>query len=160
MMDAKNKPVVLGVDDSPASAYAIEWAFAEAEQRDADLLAVRMFAEPTAATPHMLPMAYDPERVKAEEEQVLSQALSDCQERFPKVPLREEVISGRAGRTLVRLSELAQLLVVGARGRFKGLLLGSVSQQVLHHSACPVLIVPRAHHSVDEMPDRGRPAAA
>jgi nucleotide-binding universal stress UspA family protein len=142
-------PVVLGVDDSPAATRAIEEAFFEASQRDTELLAVRTWTRPIATAPvTMPPLPHDFDQVKAEEQRLLSKVLSSYHERFPGVPLREEVIEGRPARILVRLTELAQLLVVGTRGHggFKGLLLGSVSQQVLHHAECPVLIVPRAHH--------------
>lgn len=92
-------PVVLGVDDSPDSKRAIEEAFAEAELRDADLLAVRVWTQPVATTPvNMLPLAHEPELAKVEEQQVLATALSECRERYPKVRLREEVIAGRAAR--------------------------------------------------------------
>ncbi len=45
---------------------------------------------------------------------------------------------------LIDLSRKAQLIVVGTRGAggFAGLLLGAVSQQLLHHADCPVLIIP------------------
>jgi nucleotide-binding universal stress UspA family protein len=43
----------------------------------------------------------------------------------------------------MRASEHAELLVLGARvlGGFRGLLLGSVSQQCLHHSRVPISVV-------------------
>jgi nucleotide-binding universal stress UspA family protein len=46
-------------------------------------------------------------------------------------------------RALIDASQEGELVVVGSRGLggFKGLLLGSVAQQVAHHSACPVVIV-------------------
>lgn len=136
-------PVLLGADDSPAASPAIEAAFTEAEQRGVELLAVRVWNRPTA-TLSMMPLPHDPDRAAADEQQVLTHALADCRQGHPKVQVREDVVAGRTGRTLVRLSELAQLVVVGARGRggFTGLLLGSVSQQLLHHAACPVLVVP------------------
>jgi nucleotide-binding universal stress UspA family protein len=60
------------------------------------------------------------------------------------VEVERVVVEGPAGGALVEASRGAELLVVGSRGRggFKGLLLGSVSQQCAHHAECPVVIVP------------------
>ncbi|WP_230687296.1 universal stress protein [Catellatospora vulcania] len=136
-------PVVLGVDGSPGSASAVRQAFLEARQRDAELLAVRVWHDAATTLSYSVPALYDADAARAAEQHELDAALDGEQKRCPDVRVRTQLVSGRTGRELVRLSEQAQLMVVGARGRggFTGLLLGSVSQQLLHHAACPVLMV-------------------
>jgi nucleotide-binding universal stress UspA family protein len=138
-------PVVLGVDGTPGSAAAVEAAFVEAGQRGAELLAVRAWRDAATTIGYSMPALYDPHAAEKAEWDALEQALDAPRQRHPGVRVRTEVVSGRTGRELVRRSEQAQLVVVGARGRggFAGLLLGSVSQQLLHHADCPVLVVRR-----------------
>ncbi|WP_199807019.1 MULTISPECIES: universal stress protein [unclassified Streptomyces] len=140
-------PVVLGVDGSPAGRRAVDFAFAEAAVRDAPLVALHcwtawsgtMPASQEAATPYANPS----EALAEEAERVLSKALAGPQERHPGVTVRPRVVHGGTRETLIEASRSAQLVVVGTRGRggFAGLLLGSVSQAVLHHAHCPVAVV-------------------
>jgi nucleotide-binding universal stress UspA family protein len=69
--------------------------------------------------------------------------------------IERDVVCDRPVRALLDASEEADLLVLGARGvgGFKALLLGSVSQQCLHHATCPVAIV---RGDVAELPERTR----
>jgi len=62
----------------------------------------------------------------------------------PGVPIDLVTVCNLPARALLEQGAGADLLVVGARGLggFRGLLLGSVSQQVVHHATCPVVIVP------------------
>jgi nucleotide-binding universal stress UspA family protein len=137
-------PVIVGVEGSPESSNAVEAAFREAELRRADLLAVHTWTSPAGAGPgDMLPLVYDFDATQADEERLSAEVLAG--HGSSGVNVRQHTVRGRPARVLVRLSENAQLIVVGSRGRggFTGLLLGSTSQQVLHHSRCPVMIVPR-----------------
>lgn len=138
-------PVVAGVDGSPRSASALDCAFQEADYRKVDLIAVHTWTRPVSTGPgDMLLPVYDLDAVQADEQAVLGEALAGRADRYPDVNVRQQVVHGHAAKTLIGHSSEAQLVVVGSRGRggFTGLLLGSVSQQVLHHAACPILIVP------------------
>ncbi|GAA1405816.1 universal stress protein [Catellatospora coxensis] len=139
-------PVVVGADGSPDSAPTVEAAFAQAEMRKTELTAVHTW---TRASGHAHGEHHDHKHdsatVAEEEGHQLEEALAEQRKNHPDVLVREHLLRGKPAKVLVDLSKQAQLVVVGAHGRggFTGLLLGSVSHQVLHHAHCPVLVVPR-----------------
>jgi nucleotide-binding universal stress UspA family protein len=81
--------------------------------------------------------------VQAEEERFLAETLAGWADKYPDVAVRRVVVDSQPARALLEYAEHAQLVVVGARGRggFTGLLLGSTSQQLVHHAPCPLLVV-------------------
>ncbi len=143
-------PVVVGVDGTPASEAAIEFAFAEAAARDTDLVAVHTWTDllvETAFAGGAAALDFSPLAEQAAE--VLGERLAGWCEQYPDVPVTRHVSRERATRALLRHAEGAALVVVGTRGRggFRGLLLGSTSQALLHHARCPVAIVGATHHT-------------
>lgn len=140
-------PVVLGVDGSAAGRRAVDFAFAEAALRKAPLVALHSWTTWNAPMPApqdaSTPYANPPGALAEEEELLLSQALAGARERYPDVVVEHRTERGGAREALIEASRSARLVVVGARGRggFTGLLLGSVSQALLHHAHCPVAVV-------------------
>lgn len=61
----------------------------------------------------------------------------------PSVEVEAVAVAGQPADVLLEQSAGAALIVVGRRGLggFKTLLLGSVSQQVVHYASCPVVVV-------------------
>ncbi|MQA79639.1 MAG: universal stress protein [Streptosporangiales bacterium] len=136
--------VVVGVDGSPESHLAISVAFEDASRRGVGLTAVHGWTTPASlGTGAMLPLVFDPELVGQEESRMLAELLAGWCEKYPDVDVERRVRYTKPGKLLVEESRGACLVVVGSRGRggFRGLLLGSVSQAVLHHAQCPVEIV-------------------
>ncbi|MDG4838215.1 universal stress protein [Micromonospora sp. WMMD967] len=135
-------PVLVGVDGSALSTEALGVAFEEAALRDTGLVVVHAWNIPVPPSA-LLPVADSFEALAGEEERVLAEALAGWSERYPDVPVRRHIAYGAPARILVEESSRAQLTVVGARGRgvFTGMLLGSVSHAVLHHSHSPLMIV-------------------
>ncbi|MFD3411283.1 universal stress protein [Streptomyces cyaneofuscatus] len=140
-------PVVLGVDGSAVGEPAVDFAFAEAALRKAPLLALHAWT--TWSTPAPAPYGASAPYADAsgvltgEKESLLSEALAGHREKYPDVVVEQQAVHGRPREALIEASRSAQLVVVGARGRggFTGLLLGSVSQALLHHAHCPVTVV-------------------
>ena len=140
------KFIAVGVDGSEVSNRAVGFAFEEASLRGVPLAVVHAWRFPVSAEPgDMLPLVYDQEELAADEERLAAEATMGWSERYPDVEVIRRLHRGHPAKALVEESDRAELVVVGARGRggFTGLLLGSVSQAVLHHSHCPVAIV---HH--------------
>jgi nucleotide-binding universal stress UspA family protein len=142
-------PVVVGVDGSPTSDAAIALAFEEAAARQASLVGAHFWTGPVSSGPgDMLPLVYDYDDVEADEVRLLAESLAGWRERYPGVPVVRHVVRGQPAQGLLDESAKAQLVVVGARGRggLAGLLLGSVSQALIHHARCPVAIARTSRH--------------
>ncbi|MEU0005593.1 universal stress protein [Streptomyces sp. NPDC006314] len=140
-------PLLLAVDGSPAGEPAVEFAFAEAALRGADLVALHVWntwSEPASEGPvDPLNVVADAERLREQEQRALDETLSPWQRSRPLVSVERRLVHSRIRPALIEASRDAQLVVVGTRGRggFKGLVLGSVSQALLHHAHCPVAVV-------------------
>ncbi|MEV1286495.1 universal stress protein [Micromonospora sp. NPDC049679] len=132
--------IVVGVDGSPCSLLALGYAIEQATERDVHLHVIRTWTPPP---PQYTPLTYDPAKISAAERDALDDLLRNWRDKYPQVQVTAEVVADSPSRVLVNASRNAQLVVVGSRGRggFRGLLLGSVSQQLLHHSHCPVAVV-------------------
>ena len=74
---------------------------------------------------------------------LLGDAVTAWQHKYPEVRADARLVAAPPPRTLIDLSRQALLVVVGSHGGggLRGMLLGPVSQQVLHHAAAPVAIV-------------------
>ncbi|AOR30405.1 universal stress protein [Streptomyces fodineus] len=135
--------IVLGIGDKPADAAAVRFAAEEARRRGVRLEAVLAWRCPAhESTGHPLP-AGEPARLHEEQAaEVLEAALRDIP---AGVEVHRRTVEGHARQVLLDASADADLLVVGARRRegHYGLQLGRVAHAVLHHSACPVAVVPR-----------------
>ncbi|WP_436776444.1 universal stress protein [Yinghuangia sp. YIM S09857] len=127
--------LVVGVDGSPRAELALAYAFEEASRRTAVLQAV------VATRPVGFASVEDADQ---DARRMLAENLAGWQEKYPEVVVRPQVAHGHAVQALVDASRGTLGLVVGTRGLggFTGMLLGSVSQGVLHHAECPVVIVP------------------
>jgi len=137
--ERRTGPVVVGTDGSADSDDAVAFAFEEAARTEQPLSIV--YAWRTYEHDQKPP-------VEAREllQNWLAESLAPFRDKYPTVRAHATVVEGRASDQLIKLSETASLVVVGSRGRggVTGLLLGSVSQSLLHHAASPVAVVRRA----------------
>lgn len=139
--DTATLPVVVGVDGSPNSEAAIEFAYEAASARGVALVAVHTWLD-RVFDPVLSP-DLDWDAVESEERQVLAQRLAGWAEKYPDVEVYKIVTRDAPAASLLEQATSAQLVVVGSRGRgeLAGLFLGSVSNALVHRSPCPVAVV-------------------
>jgi nucleotide-binding universal stress UspA family protein len=139
--DPGARRIIVGIDGSRSSQAALDHACSRAETTGETVVAIHGFH---AHVPSTDVWAAAPRSVDtAERERLLAESVAGMREDHPDVHLEQEVVAVPPGRCLADASASASLVVVGSRGLsyFSGLLLGSVSQAVLHRATCPVMVV-------------------
>ncbi len=138
MDDPGTAPVIVGVDGSTESKEALRWAADYAQMGGAPLVALIAWDIPTS---YGIPATYEDVDLEGEAGKTLAEAVTDALDDFSSVTIRTE--QGQPAAVFVAASRNARLLVLGSHGRggFAAALLGSVSQQCIHHAHCPVVVV-------------------
>lgn len=137
-----NSPILVGIDGSATSAAAIAMAFEIASRLEVPLIAAHVWSAASQAGGVTLPLLIDWAAIEKEESVLLAESLAGWVEKYPDVVVERVLRQSNPAHTLVDLSEHAQLVVVGSRGRgpVRSALLGSTSSNLTHHARCPVMI--------------------
>ena len=134
--------IVVGIDGSQSSVATLEWAAQQAEITRSSLEVLITWEWPLIGLGGVspLPSDYDPARDAAE---MLLNAVQRVQGDFPDVVMHPSVREGRPSPILMDAAKRADLLVVGTHGRgeLSAVLLGSVSEDCVHHAPCPVVLI-------------------
>ena len=139
--------ITVGIDGSDGAHRALEWAMKEAAAHHAPLTVVTVHevaASGWTGNPVILPpdeQAVEKARHAAEES--VAKAAAQLGESQP-LSVTVWAVNGFPAQELIEASRDADLLVVGSRGGggFARLMMGSVSDQVMRHAYCPVVVVP------------------
>lgn len=136
--------VLVGVDGSEPSGWALEWALAAAKKRGWALRVLCSYSLPsfTAASLDGGYAALDDGAIRASAQAALDGAVAQASGRGVEVTGVLE--TGDAAGALIEATAAAGLAVVGTRGGggFTDRLLGTVSTALPAHARCPVVVVP------------------
>jgi nucleotide-binding universal stress UspA family protein len=130
--------IVVGVDESPESGWAVLWAGRECRMRSATLTLVHI-----RSTMSDRGLAVD--ETQSEAEALLSVRAAEAKELEPGIAIMRRVYeSGSISEQLIELTGTAALLVLGvasARPRAEHGVLGPLEDRVVVHAKCPVVTV-------------------
>ncbi|MEV0201226.1 universal stress protein [Nonomuraea sp. NPDC050691] len=141
--------IIAGVDGSPHSLAAVDWASREAAARQSRLRIVHAFLWPRMSIPmgrsaRDLPAMGPPDAgLRQAAEEILDTAAGRARQATPALDVSTDLPMCAPAAALIDASRDAALAVVGHRGLggFTGLLVGSVGVQTAAHAACPVVVV-------------------
>jgi nucleotide-binding universal stress UspA family protein len=136
---AAGAPVVAGIDGSPPASTVLNFAAEQAFTRKVPLRVIRAWPPVTGLWAET-PMATD--TVTDAEREPFDALIAVVRNAFPDLTVHADATVAHPAAELTHASAHAQLVVVGTRGHGAagGMLLGSVSQHLLRHSACPVVV--------------------
>lgn len=137
-------PVVVGIDGSEGSLVALRAAARQARLHGVPLEVVVVWHPGVVGSLPVFGVGTPVEDQLEELRRGLEATLAKEVLADDGISVTPRVVNGHAAAVLVEASSTASLVVVGSRGHgtVAGRLLGSVSQQVLAHAHCPVMIVP------------------
>lgn len=143
-MASEGDGMIVGVDGSDSGSRALRWAVAEASLRKVSLMILHVVPAVRNLTGGTGHEHY--EQVDAEAKATLESVVAGVPEVNALENVTRVVSPGNPAEVLIEHSRGAALLVVGSRGigGFRGLVLGSVSQQCTQHAHCPVVVVRQA----------------
>jgi len=140
--------IVVGLDDWGQSRHALGWAMREAAQRRTPLTVVTVHPNPARpaariywAEPDLPGDDVDLELIRTRIREIAAEAASDLGGPAPEVTVK--VVTGDPAAQLAAAARDADLLVVGSFQKgFAKHIGGWVGSHVIHHAACPVVVVP------------------
>ena len=137
--------IIVGVDGSDSSRAALRWAFDEAVHHGASLTVLMTWQPPSMPmTPPFgsLPPEGYSDQPREAALALLDRLMADLDQQSG-VEVHTAIEEGSPAKVLIERSKEADLLVVGSRGQggFAGMLLGSVSQHLVAHAECPVVVL-------------------
>ncbi|WP_181794671.1 universal stress protein [Streptomyces sp. WELS2] len=157
-----SRTVTVGLDDSPESRAAAEWAAREALLRGLPLKIVHV-QEPTPAYAARTPLL-DLDAYRHWARRLTHESADGIRLRHPGVEVTTEQLTGTAADVLCEAAGFAELLVLGSRGlgALHGFVVGSVSLAVVARAERPVVLVRSGEQAADEhrMDPAGVPCAA
>lgn len=139
---AVHRLVGVGLGDLDDCADSLTFAFEEAALRKASLMAVHAWHAPQASISRA-GTSYPPPALHAaaaDAARQLTLLLDRWQEKYPDVPVSQDVVHGHPGRAVADLSARADLVVIGRHPGLPGP--GSVRHALLNHAHGPIAIVP------------------
>ncbi len=139
-----NPGILVGVDGSPSSKAAVEWAARDAVLHNLPLSLVHVLAPPVVMTFPETPMPPGYTEWQHEQgERHLREAVEIAESQGADLHVDAEIAVGSTVPMLVDMSRDAARLVVGSRGHglLRRSLLGSVSSSLVRHAHCPVVVI-------------------
>lgn len=136
--------VVVGTDGSPDSLTAVKWAASEAAACDGVLEVVHAWYVPAAGGFLDASPAYASDAISESAARTLAATVDALDAGALTHPIRSTLAHETPAAALLAAANGAEVVVVGRRGigKLAGFLLGSVSNRVVHHAPCTVVVVP------------------